>query len=84
VNPSLERSRRPLAARIARAQFRQQIAIDTVAICRRICERARPDAATALLLHDTHARHARELGRHETAERAEERFDRELARLSSP
>jgi hypothetical protein len=69
-------------ARIARARFRQQLASDTVALCRRICEREWPDTGTALLLHDTHARHARELGRHDTAERAEERFDRELARLT--
>ena len=53
-----------------------------MALCRTISGAGWLDAATALSLHDAHARHARELGRHAAAERAEERFDRELNRLT--
>jgi hypothetical protein len=82
VEPPLDPSRRAILVRISRARLRQEIAADTVALCRRITGMERPDAATALSLHDTHARHARELGLHAAAERAEARFDRELDRLT--
>jgi hypothetical protein len=82
VEPPVDSYGRAILARIAQARLRQQIAADTVALCRKITGTARPDAATALSLHDAHARHARELGRHAAAERAEERFDRELHRLT--
>jgi hypothetical protein len=82
VEPPVSSYRRAILARIVQSRLRQQIAADTVALCRQITGNGRPDAATALSLHDAHARHARELGRHAMAERAEERFDRELHRLT--
>lgn len=75
-------ARTPPLRRLAHRSRRQQIAADTVSLCRRIAATGRPDTTTALSLHDAHARHARELGRHDTAELAEERFDRELERLT--
>ena len=71
--------------RIARAQLRQKIAAEVVEWCRSIAEAesavdTRELTATALELHDLHARHARELGDHRLAELAEERYDRELDR----
>ena len=67
--------------RIDRARNREKIAGEVIAFCQRVRELAF-DRGAALTLHDLHARHSRELGQHEMAERAEERFDRELNRLT--
>lgn len=53
--------------------------VRTLDLCRRLL--VDPGApALALTLHNIHARHARELGEHEIAERAEERYGRALRR----
>lgn len=72
-------------ARIKRARLRKTIAAEVIEICRRLArdpgraERQDPTAA-ALELHEAHARHSRDLGESEMAERAEERYDRTLNR----
>lgn len=67
--------------RIARARTRQNVAAEVLALCQRLRGRV-SDRGSALELHDMHARHSRELGRHDDAERAEARFDRELNRIT--
>jgi hypothetical protein len=67
--------------RIARARTRQHVAAEVLALCKRLRGRMF-DRGAALEVHDMHARHSRQLGRHDDAERAEERFDRELNRVT--
>jgi hypothetical protein len=77
------------AKRLTKAKLRQQVAAETIAWCQRLHDRAfarwageSDRRAAALEIHDLHARHSRELGRTDMAERAEERFDRELNRIT--
>jgi hypothetical protein len=67
--------------RIARARLRREVAAEVIAWCyrQRRGDLARPYLAVEL--HETHARHARQLGRPELAERAEQRYQRALARI---
>jgi hypothetical protein len=73
--------------KIDRARLRQRVAQEVITWCRRatggglVAQRDDPTrTATALQLHDLHARHARERGDEATAAKAEERYDRELER----
>jgi hypothetical protein len=70
--------------KIDRARLRQRVAQEVIAWCRRTTSGRQVDererTATALQLHDVHARHARERGDETTAAKAEERYDRELNR----
>lgn len=72
-------------SRIKRARLRKQIAAEVIDICRRLTRNPRTaeredQTAAALQLHDAHARHSRELGETQNADRAEERYDRALNR----
>jgi hypothetical protein len=64
-------------SRIDHARLRQRIAAEVIELCRRITRR---NPGAALQLHDAHARHSRQLERHDIADLAEERYDRELNR----
>ena len=73
-------------SRIERARLRKTIAAEVIDICRRLMRNSRTSerrdqTAAALELHDAHARHSRDLGAPEMAERAEERYDRTLMRV---
>jgi len=61
---------------IARARLRQAIAAAVIAWCRDFPKGGAAVRRLALDLHEAHARHARELGYHEIAEKAEARFER--------
>lgn len=71
--------------RIERARLRKTIAAEVIDLCRRLARNPRTNdrrdqTALAVELHDAHVRHSRDLGEPETAERAEERYDRALER----
>jgi hypothetical protein len=67
--------------RIRRARLRREIAAEVISWCRRHRQGALADPYLALELHEAHARHSRELGRPELAERAERRYERAVGRI---
>jgi predicted ATPase len=80
---STNRHEQAIADRMGNARRRQLIAGETIALCRRVTTDAgsRPDAGTALAIHEAHVRHARELGYDALADLAQARVDREHGRL---
>jgi hypothetical protein len=67
-------------ALVARARLRQAIAAEVIAWCRDYPNSDAFGRLLALDLHEAHARHARELGYHEIAEKAEARYERARTR----